>query len=171
MARHADVRLQCTHLYDAAVLAVANAARGHARRVYDATIPDRNDGRARVVLARDGATVLEWQVEGMQITEPAPYTGQGLLAGFVKWCYATLDLEAAEAAQVLRRALFIGLGRQYDFDRIPHAGNFAGVAGRCHTFNDDRIAEAERVHGTVRDLRDVEPSTLADAPPTGGGPS
>jgi len=172
VARHADVRLQCTHLYDAAVLAVANAARGHARRVYDATIPDRNDGRAGVTLACNGTSVLEWQMDGMQITEPAPYAGQGLLAGFVRWCNATLDVETAEAAQVLRRALFIGLGRQYDFDRIPRAGDFAGVAGRCHTFNDGRIEQAGRVPGTVRNLRDVAPDTLADAPRTAGrGPS
>lgn len=167
VARHTDVRLQCTHLYDAAVLAVANAARGHAHRIYDATIPDRNDGRACVTLARDGTIVLAWHVNGMQITEPAPYAGQGMLAGFVRWCYATLDIEDAEAAQVLRRAVFIALGRQYDFDRIPRAGGFAGVAGRCHTFNEDRIEEATRVHGTVRYLRDVDPDTLAAARPSG----
>ena len=163
VAHHADIRLQCTHLYDAAVLAVANAARGHASRIYDATIPDRDGDRARVTLARDGATVLAWHVDGMQITGPAPYAGQGMLAGFVKWCYATLDVEEAEAAQVLRRAVFIGLGRHYDFDRIPRAGGFAGVAGRCHTFNEERIDEAARVHGTVRTLRDVDPDTLAAA--------
>lgn len=164
VARHADPRTQCTHLYDAAVLAIANAVRGNTRRIYDATIPDRIDGRARVTLARDGEPILEWQVDGMQILEPAPYTGQGMLAGFVRWCYASLDIDDAEAAQVLRRAVFIGLGRHYDFDRIPRASGFAGVAGICHTFDGERVEGAERVAGTVRDLRDTDPEELAKGP-------
>jgi len=163
VARHADVRLQCTHLYDAATLAVAAAARGIERRVYDASIPDRVDGRARVTLARDGEGVLEWEVDGLDVVQPAPYAGISLMAGFVRWCADTLDVETAEAAIVLRRAVFIGLGRNYDFDRIPRASGFAGVAGACHTFNDARVNDAARVRGTVRDLADADPDDLANA--------
>ena len=83
-----------------------------------------------------------------------------IITSIVSWSDKQAELVS------VRRAVFIGLGRHYDFDRIPRAGGFAGVAGRCHTFNEERIEEAARVHGTVRNLRDVDPDTLATARPS-----
>lgn len=157
-----DPRLQCTHLFDAAVLAVAVTARGHDARCYDAAIPDRRDGRTRVTLARDGEPLLAWDVDGMRVEGPEPFADRPLAGGFLAWCEAELDPELAEAAFVLRRALFIGLGRQYDFERIERASDFAAMTGTaCHTFQPGRVEGASRVHGTVRELSDVDFDALA----------
>jgi len=171
VARHADPRLQCTHLYDAACLAVACAARqaatgdASARRRYDFTLPDRRDGRTRPTLLRDGRPLLAWTVAGLAVedAEPAVFGGRALMgAGWHALVDSLEDPDLAEAAFVMRRAVFIGLGRQYDFERIPRASAFAPVVGAaCHTFGAGRVDEALRVAGSVRDFHDA-PERILD---------
>jgi hypothetical protein len=167
-ARHADPRLQCTHLFDVAALTVTHAARGTRERVYQAAVPDRVDGRARVALAVDGSDRLAWTVRGFEIEEPPPFAGRSLGGGFTAWC-ETLDPDLAEIAQVLRRATVIGLGRRYDFDRMEHGRMFADLGGTCHTFRPEHIEGARRLHGSVRDFT-RSPEALLSAPPESSPP-
>lgn len=185
VARHTDPRAQCTHWYDAACLAIVHAKRhaegGAATRRYDLVLPDRRDGQTTPTLHRDGVRVLRWRVAGLRIAEATPDIFAGLslegraFSEFMKSEHAgdpsgegtrsvesgALDHDLAEAALVMRRGVFIGLGRQYDFEAISHATTFAPVVGAaCHTFNDDHIDAARKVVGTVRDFHASPESIL-----------
>lgn len=169
IGRHTDSRAQCTHLYDAACLAICHATRfrdgGADARRYDFVLPDRRDGRARATLHRDGARVLEWEVAGLRIADawPSRFSDQPLRGAEWAAFFAGLDdPDLAEATGVMRRAVFIGLGRQYDFERIDRARSFAAVVGAaCHTFSPERVGDALRVHGSVRDFH-LHPERILD---------
>ncbi len=160
LTAHTRARAQCTHLHDLACLAIAQAARfaeGAApRRRYDATLPDRTDGRTRATLARDGETILEWQLQKSRITDASldAFTGLELGGiGLVRLIHRELDPDIAEAAWILQRAVFIGAGRRHDFEAMPAASVFAQVVGAaCHTFDPARVDDAHRNRGTLRDF-------------------
>jgi hypothetical protein len=159
LLRHTNARAQCTHLHDLACLAIAHAARvsanGGGSRRYDISVPDRLEGRATVELQRDGQVLLSWAVDGSSVTDSDPSTFAGLkLSGsaFHRFC-AELDDDLAEAAFVLQRAVFIGLGRRHDFEEIREASTFAPVVGAaCYTFDPTRVGNAKRVYGSLRDF-------------------
>lgn len=149
---HADPRRSCTHWFDLAGLAVAHAASGRRRRRYDVVIPDRTpDAHTTARLDRDGERVLDWEVDARTVLGPEPYTGRRLGRGFLDWARTTLDLEAAEAAVVLRRACTISMGRLMDlddYDRACEVGH--GMDGTCHTFTPGVMEQALRVRGSSR---------------------
>lgn len=154
IAKHVDPRAQCTHLFDLACLAVTLAARGGRAIAYEIAIPDRTGLRTHATLSRDGSSLLAWELDGMRIESPLPYAGRSLAGGgFAEWTETDLDPDAAEAAQVLRRAAVISWGRRYDFDRISNARVFQTQAGgACFTFTEERVDQGGRVLGSVRDL-------------------
>lgn len=162
-ARHTDPRMQCTHAFDAASLAVAHAARmledpgASALRRYAVDVPDRRGGKTRASLRRDGELLLEWELDRVRIESPESFRGRSLSGGgFAAWAEQSLSPDGAEAAQVMRRACVISIGRIYAFDRIPHARLFAGASGgACHTFQSEVIPQASRMLGTTRDFSDT----------------
>ena len=102
---HADPRMNCTHMFDLAGLAVAHAARGGEvgeTRQYDVEIPYgvQAGGQRLVRLARDGEPRLEWTIAGRGIESPPPYSEQSWRGGFLRWADRTLEVEDAEAAIV-----------------------------------------------------------------------
>jgi hypothetical protein len=147
--RRTDARLQCTHQFDLAALAVAAAARGTARR-YDVEVPDPVDGSTVATLDRDGARVMAWRVEAYAIAAPARFDGISLGAGFTDWVTANLDTDEAEAALVLRRGVFISRGRAMieALDRAPHAM----TTGGCWVQQPGRSRTATREIGSARDF-------------------
>ncbi len=151
--RYTDPRRQCTHLFDLAVLAVAHATRAPGTRSYDVSVPDRVRGRTRATLHRDGQAVLAWQLEGDHIQEPEPFRGRSISdRGFAAFA-AALPADSAEAVAVLRRAVFISIGRRYDFEAMTRAAPFGKVVGAaCHTFSEESLATATRNPGTRRDF-------------------
>lgn len=159
---HTPARTQCTHLHDLACLAAAHAWRarggGAASRRLDVAVPDRAAGVTRASLSCDGVVRLEWEVRGSRVVGCAPGDFAGAsLAGreFAERLASLGDPDAVEAAFVLRRALFIATGRRHDFEAMERASEFAPVVGAaCHTFAPERVDEARRVHGTVRDFSD-----------------
>ncbi len=162
LLRHSPAREQCTHWHDLACLAIAHAARaargGPAARRYDFAMPDREGRATTCSLARDEEPCARWHLEGMQIVEADDASFAGLKIGtapFREHLARITDPEALEAAWVLQRAFFIGLGRQHDFERMPTAEVFgAMVGGSCHTYSPERMASGERIRGTVRDFTD-----------------
>ena len=70
-----DVRQQCTHLYDAAVLGVLHAARGESgTRQYDATVPDWDEPPFDAWIKRDGVEMLRWRMAArLEIESPEPF--------------------------------------------------------------------------------------------------
>jgi hypothetical protein len=163
VAKHTNPRLQCTHTFDAATLAVAHAARqredggASVTRRYAVDIPDRISGRTAPELRRDGALLLRWELDRQQIESPEPFAGRALGGGaFARWCEESFPPDAAEAAQVMRRACHISMGRIYSFDEIPNATLFAGASGgACHTFQPGVVERAHRVKGSGRDFSDA----------------
>jgi hypothetical protein len=162
--RYADPRVNCTHLFDVATLAIAHAAAGRTRRRYDVEIPDRRDGRTQARLARDGAPLLAWEVEGAKVLAPDPYTGLDLGGiAFLLWTEKRLDPELAEAALLLRRACFISMGRLRDLDAAADASAYVGLApGSCHTFTPGVAERALRVRGATLEFSEHPEQLLAD---------
>jgi hypothetical protein len=153
---HAEQRLHCTHMFDLAGLAIAAAARDLGRRRYEATVPDRVDGETQPRLFRDDEPLLSWQLEGDIIRSPIRYAGICVRAGFVPWAVQNLTEDEAEAAIILRRALFVSNGRGRDLD----ARATAAPKGGCYTQQPERVATAFRVIGSTRDF--THRSSLAD---------
>lgn len=145
---HTDATQQCTHMFDLAGLAIAFAARGDRYRRYDVEVPRHVDGRSHARLRRNGAQVLDWEVEGSTILGPAPYAGIDMRKGMARWALGALPAEEAEAALVLRRCALISLGRLKDIDREPHAH----LTGRCYAQQPERARQAIRIVGSTWDF-------------------
>ena len=161
---HSSPRMHCTHLFDLATVAITCAARGAAGVQYDLEVPDAPDGRRVVRLRRDGPEVLAWHLEEIRIVAPTPepYAGVALLGGFGPWAEEALDPLEAEAAQVLRRAVFIATGRRFAFEEIGSASAFESTPASCHSFNPGVREHANRAHGSLRDFSDRPDALLAD---------
>lgn len=149
--RVADAREQCTHQIDLAALAVTAAARGTTRRRYDIVVYDRRPGEDRhALLSRDGAPLLDWTLDGYAIAAPEPYAGHQLGTGFTSWVAEALDPEAAEAALVLRRGVFISGGRGMAKQLDGYAS--APVTSGCWVQQPARAPLAMRQKGSTQDF-------------------
>jgi hypothetical protein len=148
--RFTDARQQCTHQLDLAALAVAAAARGTNTRRYDVVVPDQNGGDRHALLARDGIPMLDWVLDGYAIAGPQPFAGQSLAEGFTRWVTQNLNEEAAEAALVLRRGVFISGGRALGYDW--NAVRTASPTGKCWVQQAERAERAFREIGAKRDF-------------------
>jgi hypothetical protein len=148
---HADARTTCTHWFDLAGLAIAQAGAGRERRRYDVVVGDRDRGRTTAELARDGEPLLHWDVDVSTVIGPEPYAGQEMGRGFLAWANAELDPEVAEAAIVLRRACRTSLGLLMDLDDYEVAADVGnGMENTCHTFSTSVMGVALRVKGSTR---------------------
>jgi hypothetical protein len=146
--RVANARDQCTHQFDLAALALAAAARSTVTRRYRAIVHDPRAGHDRhALLRRDGEPVLDWVLDGYAIVSPPPFAGRSLGAGFTAWAARDLDTETAEAALVLRRAVFISAGRGLADDFVS-----APPTGGCWVQQPERAPDALRVKGSTRDF-------------------
>ena len=163
-SRRANPRENCTHVFDLAVLAVAHAAAGRARRQYDIAVPDRADDVTRATLQRDGEPVLAWDLHGSEVSNPPPYAGRELRGpGLARWAEAELDPDTAEAAIVLRRGSFIANGRLGDFDGAPNASVLLPWAeNSCHSFTRGIAEKALRIRGSTREFTHHPERLLAD---------
>ena len=154
---HADARTTCTHWFDLAGLAIAQAGAGRDHRRYDMTVPDRGEGgRTTAHLARDGVDLLDWDVDARTVLGPEPYAGQPMGRGFLAWANATLDPDTAEAAIALRRACRISLGRLMDLDDYERASEVGhAMADTCHTFSTDVMESPSASRARRHALRDA----------------
>jgi len=169
---HADPKQNCTHMFDLAGLCVAHAARGGevgTTRQYDIEIPAAaQGGRPTPVRCwRDGELVHEWTLEGRRCVAPEPFASAPWRGGFLRWADETFasDLDAAEAAIVLRRGCDIGMGRGMDLDAVERADELGSVmAGVCYTMQPQPIRIALRNKATIRDFDADTDKLLADGP-------
>jgi hypothetical protein len=142
--------IHCTHFFDLAQLTLAHAARGVDRRTYE--IVSRCVGSSTIArLRRDGEGILEWTVDGGTITTPERFAGVGLRQGFVRWCEANLDEDAAEAAFVLRRATSMTVVANLRMDDYSVVTDSGLPAGTCFTSQPERRMVAFRQTGSQRD--------------------
>ncbi|MBW1883115.1 MAG: DUF2889 domain-containing protein [Deltaproteobacteria bacterium] len=161
--RHTPVRAQCTHMFDAAALAIARLARPPADVTYSIAIPDRIDGRTRASLARDGEPVLDWELLDNEIVGPGPFAGRRIVGRqLADWAEASLDDDGIEATLLLQRACVISEGRRIDLEAYSRAQDVpGGPVGACHTYAPGNLERAVRVVGSVRNLTQVQ-GRLAD---------
>ena len=170
LAEHSDLRVHCTHMFDIAALAIAHAAAGRDRRQYDVAVPDRHENATEPTLHRDGAPCLAWRVDGHRILGPAPFQDVRLRGRpFLEWIAAHLDRDTAEAALVLRRALYIAMGRATDLDALASAADVTPIAGAsCHSMQPGVAERALRVRGSTRQWSVSGAALLSDAPESPG---
>lgn len=167
VARHAPAKLQCTHLYDAACVAVARAGRGAGSTVYRAIVPDRVDEKCRATMHRDGVALLAWDLDGFGIVSPAPFAGQALVGrNFATWVEDTLDPELAEAALLLNRCCMFARGRALELDDAPRAIDVPGTQiGVCHTYSEAEGSQSFRIVGSGRHIADAADARRASLHP------
>ena len=155
VGRHANVREQCTHQFDLAVFAIAHASRasrgGAAEREYLTVVPDWSRPPFSGYLWRDRELQLSWLVDGATVLGPAPFDGVALRSRFLEWCEANLDAEQAEAAQMLRRAVWISPARGHDLEGCDDARQSHLIEGVCYTAQPQRLDVAIRSRGSLRD--------------------
>jgi hypothetical protein len=147
-----EARTTCTHWFDLAGLAIAQAGAGRDRRRYDMTVPDRElSGRTTAHLSRDGEPVLDWEVDIQTILGPAPFVDRSMGRGFLAWANATFDPDTAEAVIALRRVCRISMGRLMDLDEVERASDVGhGMDNTCHTFTTGVMEHALRIKGATR---------------------
>jgi hypothetical protein len=170
IGEHGDPRMNCTHMFDLAGLAVAHAARGGpvgTRRQYDAEIPAQAQAGAPtdVRLWRDDELVHTWTLEGRQCVAPPTFADAPWRGGFLRWADKTFAPDESEPVIVLRRACDIGMGRGMDLDAVETAKELEQVmSGVCFSMQPEQIALAVRNKGTIRDFHDNPSKLLEDGP-------
>ncbi|GAB4150872.1 MAG: hypothetical protein Tsb0016_22820 [Sphingomonadales bacterium] len=150
-------RRHCTHLFDLAVLAMAQARRTTPQRVYEAVVPDETTAPVVAEVWRDGACVLAWQVSQGEIVTPAAWRGKPLVAGFAGWALTALDGEALEAALVLHKAYFVSRGRRYLVNRAAGQpiGRNERMIGACFAYAPGQVETARFIGDHVRDYSEA----------------
>ena len=150
--RHADPRLHCTHLFELAALALAQAARGEGSRLYEAEVTDPVEGSRTARLFLDGSLALEWRLAEDIVVEPALYAGRAL-SSFNSRVLAESPPALAEILLILRRVAQTARGRQINVDAFATAAEM-GRPAQCYSLQPANAARAARVKGSVRDWPD-----------------
>jgi hypothetical protein len=169
-----DASVHCTHLFDVAQLTIARAARGAGTREYRCTVelPDAGadpstdpttDLTAPVVatITCDGEVVHRWEVRDGTVVSPGPFAGAALRRGFRERQRALAD-DPAEAALVLRRAVWMSPIRTMDLDGYESIGGTGVSSGSCFTTQPERIAVAFRNRGSQYDYGITPEALLED---------
>lgn len=152
--RHADARSHCTHLFELAALALAQAARGEGARRYDVEVSDPRDQVRIACLRQDGEEVLEWRLLGDLLTAPAAYAGRDAGA-FNSRALAEVEPDLAEHLLILRRVVMTARGRQMDVDLYASAAAMA-LPAACYSLQPENAPRARRILGSHRDWPDRE---------------
>ena len=132
----------CTHLRDLAVLAAAHANDPHDTRL-DMRVADRLEGRTVATLDVNDEIALAWLLDDTVIQSPAHLAGRDLRA-LSRW-QADLTPADAERAHLLRRAVFVLGGRQFN----PPPGQTTadmgpGRMGVCYNYQMPQAATSHR---------------------------
>jgi hypothetical protein len=170
IGEHADPRMNCTHMFDLAGLAVAHAARGGpvgTTRQYDVEVPagGLSGERIDIRLWRDDELLHTWTIERRRCISPPPFSEAPWKGGFLRWADATFAPEESEPVIVLRRGCDIGIGRGMDLDAVDAAKEMEELmSGVCFSMQPAQIAVALRNKGTIRDFDERPSDLLADGP-------
>jgi hypothetical protein len=154
----ADARMNCTHLFDLAGLAIAHACRDQVHRQYDVAIPDAHRNRTQASLFVDGSERLRLEMLADEIEAPAPFAGQNIGRGFSRWVLANVaDMELREALLVLHRGWFVSRGRQHVEQIADLRGVWTAIgAGACYSHQPERKQTAVRLQNTIRDFTSAD---------------
>lgn len=159
VGKYTPIKNQCTHMFDAAALAIARLGRGLGNVIYSIAIPDRDqNNQTTVELKRDGELLFTWELEDNTIIGPEQFSGQKIIGGgLAGWAEATLDVDTLEATLLSQRACLISHARAMDLESYSCAEEVpGGPTGACHTFTSGTIEQAVRMVGSARDLTNWE---------------
>lgn len=144
-SRQGEKKLNCTHLYDLALLAAVHAG-DEAAFTYEIYVSDPVEGYRKAEIYQRGEFVLGWTTTGMEIVAPDTLSGVGLAS--MRECIANMPAELQEPAKLLQWANMIANGRlipmseQSDASRMPAS---------CYTFQPERAIVADRV-GEIKEF-------------------
>ncbi|MFO1426173.1 MAG: hypothetical protein U1F11_04200 [Steroidobacteraceae bacterium] len=145
-------RRNCTHLFDLATLAIAQASPWHVSALLRGhrAGPGMRRSRSRCAATAGWCT---WSAQGGQIVAPGELAGRTLRQGFAAWASGAFAGDEFEAALVLARTVFISYGRRWNM--AAWAGLTARRTSRdtdlCYAYSKQR-ADATVFLGTnVRD--------------------
>lgn len=159
----ANIREQCTHMFDLAGLAIAALGRGKpAFRRYDMIVRPLGEALWESSLVRDDGYALLWRVTLQEIIAPERFAGISVKSSFVDTMRAMLDADEFEAALVLRRAQFVGKFRhRIDIDLRVSAGEGGTNIGGCFVLQPERAMQALRMKGATISFPEEGPPPLA----------
>jgi len=134
-----EPRENCTHLLDLAILGAAHVT-DEAPRRFDMKVADRVEGRTTAILYEDGIERLRWQLDGLDVAGPQ---GRNLRA-LSQW-KRELPPEEAEWATLLRRAVFVSGGRQFNPPAAERAADQGPARmGVCYNYQLPQAARSTR---------------------------
>jgi hypothetical protein len=169
IAAWTDAREQCTHQFDLTTLAISHAARhvagGANRRDYVTEVPDWNEAPFTARLWRDGDLFLDWTCSRETVLEPEQFRGAPLKQRFFAWCANNLDSDTAEAAQMLRRAVWLSPARKVDLEDMDDATESGLALAICYTSQAERMPVAIRSRNSLRDFSTSAAPLLATFEP------
>jgi hypothetical protein len=149
-AARGEKTLNCTHLYDMAVIAAAHA-HDMLPTHYAMTVSDALDGVRVAEITRDEVSLLRFVEREGVLTEPSAAAGKTLFQ-LGEWI-ASLDEAGREAARLLRWGAIIAHGRAIPLERQSDATR---MPANCFTFQEGRKERAVRI-GRIIDFSEGPP--------------
>lgn len=145
-------RSQCTHLFELAALAMAQASRGVGERLYAVKVDDPSDGEQGVRLTRDGGRLFDLSLVDDVVVRPVALEGRAMRA-LTGRMLAAMPPEEGEAWMIMRQAWRTARGRQMTLDGVLTPLDL-GRAPACFTGLAENLPRARRVVGSQRDFSD-----------------
>lgn len=159
-----EANRQCTHMVDAAALAIAAAARGIVKRRYDVTMTISADAvdRRECVTMQDGEVHDRWMlVEGI-IESPERFAGRALYK-VGSWHRESIAPGAeCDLLFIMRHAYIAASARRLDLNVFKTAEEVPAPDGACFTHTRARKPFAHRILGSERRFDDMPDGLLAD---------
>ena len=157
--RHLDPLGQCTHMLEAAALAITQAARGSGARRYDVSVTDALEGRRQAELRLDQTPVETWTLQDELVVEPEPRRGLRP-ANLRSADLLSRPAPEAEILLIMRRAVWLAGSRGMDVDQFATAADL-GRGRACYVLTPGVAEVARRRYGSVRDFT-TGPGPLAE---------
>lgn len=163
LATRESPRTHCTHLFDLAVLSMAQALRG-GTRTYEVVVPDEYPGPVWTSLYRDGELIFRWRTFEARILEPLDLADKPLLRGFSRWATTRFEGDELEAALVLHKAYFVSRARSWNVEAGADkpVAHHTMMRDACHSYSEPQLSMAIRTRGTTIDTSDPAVSLLSD---------
>ncbi|WP_176594680.1 DUF2889 domain-containing protein [Sphingobium sp. EM0848] len=144
----------CTHLFDAAALAMEEALRDEPGRIYDIIIPDESDLPIVAEVLLNGRPLLSWRLSKGAVIEFDPKAPIPIMKGFTSWATRHLQGEELDAAFLLQRAYLVSTARHWIVDQSPDLPitSMPELLGACYAYQPERVSEGVQAINTVIDL-------------------